>query len=110
MSDGSVDLAKVVSLIMENPALIEQISAMVKGNNVRTDDKPEAVDEDNAAEQQVPTAEAVSTAATYSEPEARRSNRGRLLGSLKPYLSASRATAIDTMISIADVLDVMKRR
>jgi len=108
MSD-SVDLSRVVSLIMENPALIEQISAMVKGSS-RADDKPEASAEDGASEQQESAAEAVSTAATYSAPEERRSNRGRLLGSLKPYLSASRATAIDTMISIADVLDVMKRR
>ena len=108
MSDGSLDLAKVVGMIMENPALIEQISAMVKG-------KSGAEDTDTTAPQSVsreeaPVTEAVSAAATYPEQGNRRSNRGRLLGSLKPYLSESRATAIDTMISIADVLDVMKRR
>jgi hypothetical protein len=109
MSDGSLDLAKVVGMIMENPALIEQISAMVKGKS-GAEDTVDTTAPQSVSREEAPVTEAVSAAATYQGQGNRRSNRGRLLGSLKPYLSESRATAIDTMISIADVLDVMKRR
>ena len=37
----SLDLGKVVSLIMENPALIEQISALAKQSPTQTEPKAE---------------------------------------------------------------------
>ena len=99
----SLDLGKVVGLIMENPQLIEQISALVnkKEENEKIEDQTEAKE--------------VSTPLppprdTYSASASQRSNRAHLLGALKPYLSDERAKVIDSMISIADILDMMKAR
>ena len=91
-----LDISKVVGLIMENPALIEQISALAKQKTVEE------------AEQKVEEAKPVSTD-TYPTVSVR-SERARLLGALKPYVSSERAKAIDSVISIADILDVMRSR
>ena len=102
--NGMPDLSRIVGLIMENPALIEQISGLLKSQSAETENVPaEAVAEPVTSE---PAAEVPS--ATYPRESRRRSNRGRLLGSLKPYLSEKRASAIDTMISVTDILDAMK--
>ena len=102
--NGMPDLSRIVGLIMENPALIEQISGLLKNQSSEQEIKTEAAEEPVAS---APTAEA-SASATYPRDGRKRSNRGRLLGSLKPYLSEKRASAIDTMISVADILDAMK--
>ena len=77
---------------------------LLKNQSSEQEIKTEAVEEPVAS---VPTAEAPASA-TYPRDGRKRSNRGRLLGSLKPYLSEKRASAIDTMISVADILDAMK--
>ena len=111
MSDQeSIDIAKVVNLIIENPGLIQQISGLVKQNkptteaveNTLPEPQKEQVTMDNTAEPTV----ARPTYASLNQ----RSNRAQLLGALKPYVSEERAKAIDSMISIADVLDIMKTR
>ncbi|MBQ7387266.1 MAG: hypothetical protein IJW03_03770 [Clostridia bacterium] len=107
MSEGGIgDLSKIVSLIMENPKLIEEISNLAKNSNTSTDEPKEST----------PSTEAVESAAEPSVPAAAipsRSNgaaRAQLLGALKPYVSAQRAGAIDSMLSIADILDMMRSR
>ncbi len=112
MSDQeSLDISKVVSLIMENPALIEQISNLAKTSKGDAESQPEA----QAEVSQIPTppiemTEPTIGSPTYSSGSFQRSNRAQLLGALKPYVSKERARAIDSMISIADVLDMMKTR
>lgn len=105
----NLDLSKVIGLIMENPALIEQISNLAKH---KTGD-------DNQTEQAVAVAEEAPIEKESEEPKAeptyapiinQRNNRAQLLGALKPYVSKERAKAIDSMISIADILDMMKAR
>ena len=103
--NGAPDLSRIIGLIMENPGLIEQISGLIKGADTAPAEKPAEVEAEPVASE--PTAE-VSASATYPRDSRRRSNRGRLLGSLKPYLSDKRASAIDTMISVSDILDAMK--
>lgn len=104
----NLDLGKVIGLIMENPALIEQISNLAK-------QKPS----ENAPEEQAMATEEVSLPKEVEEPAvqptyapviSQRNNRAQLLGALKPYVSKERAKAIDSMISIADILDMMKAR
>ena len=104
MSDGSTtpDLSKIVGLIMENPKLIEEISSLVKKSE-REDAEEETVSE--APEK--PLAERANAPA---ETDERSQKRTRLLGALKPYVSKERARAIDSMISIAEMLEVMKAR
>ena len=103
----NLDIGRVVGLIMENPQLIEQISALAKGQGDR---KEEVVTEPVSTE-----AKAIEeSATTVSQPIYNQShdrvNRAHLLGALKPYVSKERAKAIDSMISIADILDMMRTR
>ena len=92
----SLDIGKIVGLIMENPQLIEQISALAK------QEKPE---------ERVQKQEEIKPASadTYTA-QSRQNERSKLLYALKPYLSSDRAKAIDSVITIAGVLDVMKTR
>ena len=108
MSEQNLDLSRVISLIMENPALIEQISNLAKGQNESTESRsPDITEEQVVKEEPV---EEPKTVPTYSPMVHQRNNRAQLLGALKPYVSKERAKAIDPMISIADILDMMKAR
>ena len=103
----NLDLSKVVGLIMENPALIEQISSLARKSAVsQTSEENLEIPEETAPQK----AEEVHAEPTYARAEIGQSNRTRLLCALKPYVSKERAKAIDSMISIADILDVMKGR
>ena len=98
------DLSSIINLIMQNPALIEQISSLAK-TKIEPEVSTEAADEvDNTdiTQEQTP---AVESSATLM-----RSHRHELLSAMKPYLSESRRTAIDSMASILDVIDVMMKK
>lgn len=92
----NLDLGKIVGLIMENPALIEQISALANTNSEAKGEEKEATAEKTSAD-------------TYPTVDAK-TERAKLLGALKPYVSSERAKAIDSVITIADILDVMRSR
>lgn len=98
----SLDIGRVVGLIMENPQIIEQISALVNKKEEEPKEEPSEAKE---------VSQVISPSGdTYSAPSLSRSNRAHLLGALKPYVSEERAKAIDSMISIADILDMMRTR
>ena len=103
----NIDVGRVIGLIMENPQLIEQIANLAKGQDKAGEEQPT---EEKATEEilQTEAAPAVSQP-TYSNGY-ERVNRAQLLGALKPYVSKERAKAIDSMISIADILDMMRTR
>ena len=105
----SIDIGRVIGLIMENPQLIEQIANLARQNDPQAI-KPEqanvAATEATVEEESTPTV----VAPTYKSVAHQRGNRAQLLGALKPYVSEERAKAIDSMISIADILDMMKAR
>ena len=94
------DLSKIVNLIMQNPDLIQQISALA---SAEADETPEAVDE--VVETQSPE-QPIST----GNGRNMRAHRHELLSAMKPYLSESRRTAIDAMASILDIIDVMVKK
>ena len=96
----SPDLGKIVSLIMQNPDLIEQISALAKSSQENNSTQNEVIEEVKAPE----------APASASLQGNRRSHRHELLGALKPYLSEQRRAAIDSMMSISDILDVMQKK
>ena len=95
----NLDLSKVVSLIMENPALIEEISSLAKKES--TDKSRESVEKEEQIEAVKPT---------YGAEGDAQSKRAALLAAFKPYLSENRRQAIDTMISLSGVIDMMKGR
>ena len=102
-----LDIGRVVQLIMENPQLIAQISNLAKQNDLQKTDEP--AEEAEKAEEAVQTG-AQSTQPTYAHTEQKRSNRSQLLCAFKPYVSGERAKAIDSMLAIADILDMMRAR
>lgn len=105
MSEGSTpDLSRIISVIMENPKLIEEIAALAKSGEQASE--PVAPKEMPVAEPRVESTAAVPTAPRSTAAV----RRGELLGALKPYLSTERAKAIDSMMTIAGILDAMKAR
>lgn len=108
MSDQeNIDVGRVIGLIMENPQLIEQIANLAKGSGAAPEEIQVEQDKSEKAAE-------VETTPTVSQPtyaqRSDRSNRAHLLGALKPYVSSERAKAIDSMISIADIIDMMRTR
>ena len=112
--NGGADIGRIVSLIMENPKLIEEISSLAKADSAErgeqpappvTDEmqgKPSDTMQDNSA-----TVRAASEPASRMQSE---KNRSHLLAALKPYVSRERAQAIDSMLTVVEILDAMKRR
>ena len=100
------DISKIISLIMQNPSLIEQISALAKQGNDTAED--EASNEISVSETStVPDKEKQTVSAST---DSKSNHRHELLGALKPYLSESRRSAIDSMISISDILGMMRKQ
>lgn len=101
---AEADLGKIVSLIMENPELVEKIRSLGQGSDAPDGEPSEAKAPDTAVE---PPPE-------YREkPEqiARRGNRrSDLLCALKPYVSKSRRDAIEAMLGVFEIIDLMGRR
>ncbi len=113
MSEASTpDISKIVSLIMENPQLIEQISGLLKSEQ-RSESEKEATAVEAVAEElpkpDTETSAEASAVPTYTEIPSHKRNRSQLLCAFKPYVSSERAKAIDSMISIAEILDIMRR-
>ena len=104
---AEADLSKIVNLIMENPGLIEQIKKL--GASDGGNDASSSVEQSNAPDETTDTAPKLPT---YEEKRqnTHSSKRKELLYAIKPYLSSERGKAIETMLSLADILDMMKTR
>ena len=104
----NIDLSKIIGLIMENPSLIEQISNLAKqSSRDQKSEDPHPVNQ----EVTIPKEDIeLKAEPTYSPVISQKNNRAQLLGALKPYVSNERAKAIDSMISIVNILDMMKAR
>ena len=86
--NSELDIGKLALSIMEHPELIEKIKAL--GDSGEKGEHKEPAHEEKS--------------------ELHRGNskrRSALLCSLKPYLSDKRRSAIDTMITVFDVLDTV---
>lgn len=94
------DLSKIVGIIMEHPELVGQISSLLSGG-----DAPSKLGQE--VEVSTETKEA-SVPPKPPTPSGKRSDRARLLGAMKPYLSENRARAVDTMITVTEILESMK--
>ena len=109
------DLSKIVGLIMENPELISQIKnlASEKTDSESTLSEKTSISEPSAAKSEKSSAESPEKASgTPAPPEAvnLKKRRRELLTALKPYVTEERSRAIDTMLSVIDVIDVMRER
>ena len=95
---AELELNKIVSMIMENPELIAKIKAM---GETKTENTVEEVAAESAGEP--PKIEAPTFAP-------RRSKRNEILRSLESFLSEDRKKSLETMMTIADVLDSVRRK
>ena len=97
---SSPDISRIISLIMENPQLVEQISNLAKS-------------ETNESKEEAHNPQESTSASVSADPimdhNAKSNTRSQLLRAMKPYLSESRGRAIDSMLSISGILDAMKR-
>ena len=91
---GTPDISRIISVIMENPSLIEEISALA---SKKAENETENVIESEAT----PTSAEVNTHNLHSRRE-------QLLSALKPYLSSERQKAIDSMMTFAEILDAVR--
>ncbi len=94
---AEVDISKVISVIMENPKLLDEIKSLAAN---------EGASEPPTAESSEPSE--VHTAYTAEPPPQKRSKRTELLDALKPYISDERKKAIESFITIAEILEVMR--
>ena len=94
------DLSRIVNLIMENPALIEEIKGLASGG--AGSEKREEPKEEPA-----PIEERENAQIEADLPKVR---RRELLCALKPYVSEKRSRAIDSMLTIVEILDVMRSK
>ena len=110
MSDQeNLDLNRVIGAIMENPQLIEQISGLMKQKkDSQQEQKSSSLESEADIKINDDKSAPVTSASSSFLPQ--RGNRAQLLGALKPYVSEERAKAIDSVISIADILDMMRAR
>lgn len=93
------ELAKIVNVIMQNPDIIEKISSLLTASEESAPEAPVSI----------PTqAEGQPTERVSQIPDSS-ARRTKLLSALKPYVRGSRAEAINSVIAIADILDMMRR-
>ena len=103
--DNGLDLSRIVGLIMENPGLIAQIADLArkgepeKDKTANEERKPESIE-------RISRDEPVIADPIVSQKE----RRSTLLSALKPYVSGRRAQAIDSMITITEMIEMMKAR
>ena len=111
------DLGKIIELIMKNPELISKIRELADGGGESsvpiesadvTVDGNETIAEQNDGD----TAEEAAAIPKIEAPAdtGERSRRNELLRALKPYVSSERGKAIESMMTIADILDLMRKK
>jgi hypothetical protein len=111
MMGSSQDISRIVSLIMENPELIEKIRSLKAQNeNQENEETKEASSAPSLGDDTDGVSEAVfaSHEKVHSKPRSK-NRRTELLCALKPYVSDGRSKAIDSIISIAEILEVVRR-
>lgn len=103
------DLSRIVSLIMENPDLIAQIKSLGESHTASEEKQSTEPTKDSKSISE-PKTENTSADSEKRTAGIEKQRRKELLCALKPYVSEKRSHAIDSMISIADILDMMKSR
>ncbi len=100
------DISRVIELIMQNPSLISEIQGMIKQDEAPAQVTEAAAETAPEPIKEVPTAENTSLQQDISA----KARRSQLLSAMKSYVSSERARAIDSMLAVAEILEVMKAR
>jgi len=106
---AEADLTKIINIIMENPKLVSEIRDMVTKSESETDSNEVNADkETKTVEDTLPSSSPVTRETTYRE--SRSSRRNDLLRAMRPYVSEERGEAIESMITIMDILFAIKEK
>lgn len=97
------ELSRIINLIMQNPALIQQIEALAKQDGEAT--APDTPTEEAAPMQATDTV----PAAAVAEHAHKREKRTQLLSALRPYVSEKRGKTLDTLIGMVDLFELIGR-
>ena len=101
-------LSQIVSLIMENPDLVEKIRS-IAAQSIDPQSESEEVTVEKTVSEAVAEETSPPRAETEKEPErqgASHKRRTELMRAIKPYLSPKRQNAIETMITVAQLIDI----
>ena len=98
---ADTDISKVISLIMENPSLIEEIKGLVDKEDTKTEAEHAVVETPVKLDAEAP----ISSRQTHSKKR-----RQELLSALKPYISDERKKAVESFVTIAEILDMMREK
>ncbi len=106
------DLSRVIELIMQNPSLISEIQGLVKNEDAQASPKEAVISElpPESAPEPKPAPAVQSSVNTSTAEISPKVKRAQLLSAMKSYVSPERAKAIDSMLSISEILEVMKVR
>ena len=111
MSD--IELGSVISLIMENPELVAEIKRLAEKGASDTKEPESESTEMMVNSKTVPenTSNRVETSAPIPERKSNaRGKRSELIHALSPYISEGRQKALETFMTIADILDMMREK
>ena len=115
---AETDLSKIIELIMSHPEIISEIKGLVKADDKTSESAEVSTETAQSSSDDIITDEgtenAAQSTAAYIPAEvpkrAESERRGELLRALKPYVSEERGKAIESMLTIADILDVMRKK
>ena len=107
---AEADISRIINLIMTNPGLIEEIKRLSEKDSESAEAKSDTdtAEEEKAAPEKVE--ESFTVPPRISVGVSERSKRTELLRALKPYVRSERSKAIESMISIADILDMVREK
>lgn len=106
MSEG-LDLSSVVGMIMQNPELIAKISELASSQ------KHNSQEEVSAPEAEPDYVKTVKEADATDAPQndlTKRERRAGLISAMRPYLSDDRARTLDTMMTVLEMVDAVRRK
>ncbi|MBQ7315457.1 MAG: hypothetical protein IJW83_05585 [Clostridia bacterium] len=103
-TDKSERIAALVERLMEQPQLLETVSALLNETPTATPPPSSSSTEDDTPASVEPTPERDGMRSGDTKDR-----RHQLLCALRPYLSDRRAKALDSFEAIANLLDFMKQ-
>ena len=116
---NGIDISKLMSIIAEHPELVESIKSIAEGVGI-SDTPRDASAENSSADisqetvSDTPLEPGTASEVSYTPPRANGFSHGKkrqnLLCAIKPYVSPSRAAAIDTMLSLFDIINLLSVR
>ena len=114
--ENGADISRVISAIMQNPQLISEIKSLVErgaDEEMASSAEPEEYVQTAENREVSDTPAAVYLPGDNKTPptdDSGRKRRRELMRALKPYVSKERSQAIDSMLSIIEVFNIIREK